>query len=91
MNQQNKEAPPIRSYCPQHLYEKKSKHDFESVGITGIDFNSLNEIAVTYSRDDVYTFNASDAFVNEKNSENNVVHTFNQRFTGKCLKIDRRS
>jgi len=83
VNQQNKEAPAIRSYCPKHLAEKKAKNEFDSIGITGVDFNSLNEIAVTYSREDVYTFNASDGFVSEKNSENNVVHTFERQFTGR--------
>jgi len=82
-NQLNKEANSIRSYCPKHLIDKKSKNDFDSIGITGVDFNNLNEIAVTYSKEDVYTFNASDAFVSEKTSDNGVVHTFDMQFSGR--------
>lgn len=76
---------PIRSYCPQHVcdkYEGDKDKDFDSFYITGVDMNVHNEIAVTYSREDVYMYNGSDSFASANMGQKNVVHKFENQYKG---------
>lgn len=76
---------PIRSYCPQHVsskYENDRDKEFDSFYITGVDMNIHSEIAVTYSREDVYLFNGTDSFASTHLGPKDLVSQHENQFKG---------
>jgi len=82
----------ICKYCPKAIFDSydQSSNDHRFY-ITGVDYNQLDEVVATYSRDNVYLFNINPCFSfassgsNQSTTSTNehIRHDYKQQFVGR--------
>eukprot|EP01114_Cavostelium_apophysatum_P010368 TRINITY_DN2400_c0_g1_i1.p2 TRINITY_DN2400_c0_g1~~TRINITY_DN2400_c0_g1_i1.p2 ORF type:complete len:692 (-),score=192.97 TRINITY_DN2400_c0_g1_i1:2965-5040(-) len=72
----------IKQFAPRHIAESASS-SWDGYNVTGVDFNEENEIAITYSKEDVYLFSANDGYPTENIKKQDVICEYLQQFRGR--------